>query len=84
MQRLSLRRQDEKTYSCKWDAVPVLNPRRAVVETVLKKPEEGKAPASDELAQEARKWLEPPPKAVEPEQLKPAPDGVRSVRYDLD
>jgi hypothetical protein len=54
------------------------------VETIEEKAEKEKVPVSAELADEARKWLEPPPQAVEPEQQKPVPEPRRAVRFDLD
>jgi hypothetical protein len=49
-----------------------------------KSPDERAVPVSQELAEEGRKWLEPPPPPAEPRREAPRPARVRSVRYDLD
>ena len=41
-------------------------------------------PLSEELKEEARDWVEPPPPPVPPVHTEKAADQPRSVRYDLD
>ncbi len=54
------------------------------MEIIVENSEKEKVPVTEELAEEARKWSEPPPQVVEPRQHKLAPERARSVRYDLD